>query len=515
MKAMNKLAITVVALLIAAALLLAGYHLGERADQTATAFPAAPSSTAATGDKVDSKTGRKVLYWHDPMVPGHKFDRPGKSPFMDMELVPVYADEGGDQGGIKIDPRVQQNLGIRYATATRENVSERFELIGTTQFDESRADVVQSRVTGYIERLHARSPMQAIERGAPIATLFVPDWIAPQEEYLTLKNSGDTQLQAAARSRMRALSIPDRLVSQLERSGRVQRTVTLTSPVAGVITELPLREGAMVAPGVTVAKVANLSRVWLLAEVPEAIAGAVKPGMQVEASVSADPQRKYSGTLREVLPGVNTATRTVQARMELDNKDGRLTPGLLMRVAVGGTKGASRLVVPSEAVIASGKRSIVLAVDKDNNMRPVEVATGREIGDKTEILQGLGEGQKVVASGQFLLDSEASLKAVLPRLSTPQSASSPQQAASASPASQASPLYRGVGKVEKVDPDSMMLSHKPIPELKWGAMTMGFDKPSPGAFPDIRAGQEVEFTFRQTKDGYALESMQPIAEGKR
>jgi Cu(I)/Ag(I) efflux system membrane fusion protein len=505
MKAIRKIAIITILVSSAAGLVLAGYQMG-RTVQPAGAIRSTPASTTGA-DNIDPKSGRKVLYWHDPMVPGYRFDKPGKSPFMDMELVPVYADEGATQASVSINPTLQQNLGIRYASVTRENVSQRFDLIGSTQFDESRTEVVQSRVTGYIERLHARSPMQAIKRGAPIATLFVPDWIAPQEEYLALKKSGDVQLLAAARARMRAMSLPDEMANQLDRSNRVQRSVTLTSPVSGVITELPLREGAMVAPGATVAKVADLSKLWLVAEVPEALSSVIQSGMSVEASTSAEPTRKYSGKLREVLPGVNSGTRTLQARLELDNKDGHLTPGLLMRVAVGGSKAASRLLVPSEAVIATGKRSVVLTVDHDNNIRPVQVLTGREIGDKTEIMQGLDEGQKVVASGQFLLDSEASLKAVLPRLL----GAAPLQG----PASPPAPVYHGVGKVEKVNPGAMMLSHKPIPELKWGAMTMEFEKPAPGTFPEIRVGLEVEFSFHQTEDGYVLDSMQPTAGGKR
>lgn len=498
----NSLAKLIVLTLAGAGLAFGGYWAGTR--QHSKMPPAsAPSSSAAVSDKIDPKTGRKVLYWHDPMAPGQKFDKPGKSPFMDMELVPVYADDASPDGGVKVSPALQQNLGIRFATARRTETRDAFEMVGTTQFDESVAEVVQSRVTGYIERLAARTPMQRIKRGEAIATLFVPDWIAPQEEYLVLKRNGNTELATAARQRMRALSIPDGLIAQAERTGQAQRNFTLVSPVPGVVTELNVREGAMVTPGQTIAKVAGLNKVWLVAEIPELLATSVRPGMAIEAAFAGDPNRKYTGKVREVLPGVSTATRTVQARLELENRDGNLTPGMLMRVRMGTDKPVARLVVPTEAVITSGKRSVVLVAGDDNSIQPVIIRTGRDLGDDTEILSGLTEGQRVVASGQFLIDSEASLKAVLPKFTgnaAPQGQSSQQPALHP-----AGPVYHGIGKVEKVSAESITFSHKAIPELNWPAMTMDFGKPRPDAFSDIKVGQDVEFAFHAGNGGYMLE----------
>ncbi|ABR90599.1 cation efflux system transmembrane protein [Janthinobacterium sp. Marseille] len=485
---------TIVLVLAGAGLMFGGYWVG-----TQRSMDNAATSGAAT-EKVDPKTGRKVLYWHDPMVPGNKFDKPGKSPFMDMQLVPVYADEGSEDGGVKVSPTLQQNLGIRFATVRREEVRDAFEMVGTTQFDESASEVVQSRVTGYIDKLYARSPQQRIKRGEAIASIFVPDWIAPQEEYLALKRGGNTELASAARQRMRAMSIPDGLINQADRTGQSQKHFTLTSPVTGVITELSVRDGAMVTPGMTIAKIAGLNKVWLLAEVPEALNNSVRSGMTVEATFSGDANRKYSGKVREILPGISTATRTLQARLELDNRDGSLTPGMLMRVRLDTEKSVSRLLVPSEAVIASGKQSIVLVVGENNSMQPVVVTTGRDSGNDTEILSGLSEGQKVVASGQFLIDSEASLKSVLPKFSGNSQTMRPAT----------SPVHRGVGTVEKVTPKALTLSHKPIAELEWDAMTMDFYKSRPELFSEIKAGQEVEFSFRENDDGYLLESVKPV-----
>lgn len=515
----SNIALKAVALALAGAgLAYGGYWAGTHRSMPASA-PSTEAISAAARDKIDPKTGRKVLYWHDPMVPGHKFDKPGKSPFMDMQLVPVYADEGGAEGGVKVSPTLQQNLGIRFATVRREETRESYDLIGTTQFDESISEVVQSRVTGYIDRLYARAPMQRIKRGEPIASLFVPDWLGPQEEYLALKRSGNDTLAAAARQRMQALSIPQSLIAQAERTGQAQNHLTLTSPVNGVITELAVRDGAMVSPGMTIAKVAGLNKVWLVAEVPETLASSARAGMTVEATASGDANRKYTGKVREILPGVSTTTRTLQARLELDNKDGSLTPGMLMRVRIGAEKPVSRLLVPTEAVITTGRRSVVLVTDENNSMQPVTVTTGRDIGDDTEILSGLSEGQKVVASGQFLIDSEANLKAVLPKFAdTAQAQRTRMQSIPSAiepTSSSLSPVYHGIGKIEKVSPESLTLSHKPIPELKWPAMTMDFGKPRPDAYPDIKVGQEVEFSFKEGKDGYTLEIVVPAGGSKK
>ncbi|OTP76616.1 efflux RND transporter periplasmic adaptor subunit [Caballeronia sordidicola] len=483
---MNKKTITraVLAVFAAAALLAAGYVAGTHR---------AKDDTPAK----EANAGRKVLYWHDPMSPNQHFDKPGKSPFMDMQLEPVFADEGGASTGIKIDSGLQQNLGIRYATARRVDVSTSFDAVGTTQFDESLADVIQSRVTGYIDRLYANAPMQRISKGAPVASLFVPDWLAPQEEYLALKRSGmDDSMLAASRARMRALSIPDGVVASLDRTGKAQTHVTLTAPSNGVVSELDVRDGAMVAPGQTLAKIAGLNPLWLVVEVPEAMALQVKPGMSVDAVFAGDAAQHFTGHIRETLPGITAGSRTLQARLSIDNKDLKLTPGMLMRARIGGATKASRLVVPSESVITTGKRSVVIVKQGDGRLQPVTVTTGIDTGGDTEVLNGLNEGEEVVASGQFLIDSEASLKSVLPRLA---------------PAVQ---TYETTGKVEAVTGHDITLSHQPVAALGWGAMTMSFGKPSPIAFADVKPGETVHFAFRQSDDGYQLTKVDRMEAGK-
>jgi membrane fusion protein, copper/silver efflux system len=408
MKRAQAIALSVLgAAVLAAAGFYAGRHTSGPADMPMGTAPAA-----------SSPEGRKVLYWHDPMVPGQRFDQPGKSPFMDMQLVPVYADEAGDSG-VKVSPTVQQNLGIRVATARKAPVSSSFDAVGTVQFDERLAAAVQTRVAGFIEHLAVRAPMERVRQGQVLATVFAPEWLGPQNEWLALKRAGVSEdLVNAARERMRAMSIPDGLIRQSESAGTAQARFPLSAPVSGVIAELGVREGAAVAPGTTLFRIAGLEKVWAVAEVPEAQAIRLARGQKVKAVLQADASLAFEGELKEILPQVSSSTRTLQARFEVDNKDAKLTPGMLLRLQVIGP-GSSRLMVPSEAVIRTGRRAIVLVRRENGSFESRDVVLGHEVGDDIEVTQGLTEGEQVVASGQFLIDSEARLRSVTGSMSAP------------------------------------------------------------------------------------------------
>jgi Cu(I)/Ag(I) efflux system membrane fusion protein len=463
---------------------------------------AAPDREVASTPAAGQPSERKILYWHDPMVPGPRFDKPGKSPFMDMQLVPVYADEQNDTG-VKVSPGVQQNLGIRTATVTRAQVAISFDAVGTVQFDERLTQAVQTRVNGYVERLLVRAPMEYVHRGQPLATLYAPDWLAPQNEYLALRRAGvSADVLAAARDRIRAMSVPDALLQQSEQAGTAQARYTLTAPTSGVVAELGVREGAAVNPGMTLFRIAGLDKVWAVAEVPEAQAMRLRRGQKVKAALQADASQAFDGELKEILPQVSASTRTVQARFEVANKDGRLTPGMLLRLQVAGPV-SSRLVVPAEAIIRTGTRAVAIVRKQDGTFEPREIALGADLGDQLEVVQGLDDGDQVVASGQFLVDSEARLKSVLAGMAPA------GQAASAASAP-ASKTFTAQGKVESVDSDGVTISHGPVPELKWPAMTMGFGKADPKAFPGIQAGDTVQFEFRKGGAmGWELVSVRP------
>lgn len=497
-------AAAVAAVALAAGGFFAGKHVGT-SDH--------PQTVSAPGAGPEGE--RKVLYWHDPMVPGPRFDKPGKSPFMDMQLVPVYADEQSDTG-VKVSPGVQQNLGIRTATVTRTQVASSFDAVGTVQFDERVTEAVQTRVNGYVERLLVRAPMEYVRRGQPLATIFAPDWLGPQNEYLALKRAGVSEdLLSAARDRMRAMSIPDALLRQSEQAGTAQARFTVPAPVSGVVAELGVRDGVAVNPGMTLFRIAGLERVWAVAEVPEVQAVRLQRGQKVKAALQADASQTFDGELKEILPQVSSNTRTVQARFEVANKAGRLTPGMLLRLQVAGPV-STRLVVPAEAVIRTGTRAVAIVRNSNGAFEPREVSLGADLGDQLEVVQGLNEGDQVVASGQFLVDSEARLKSVLGGMAAAGQAAPPASAPAAQAKAPSTPgVYSAQGKVESVDPDGITISHGPVPELKWPAMTMGFSKPDPKAFGGLKAGDSIHFEFKKGGPmGWELVKVQPAGAGK-
>lgn len=491
---MSRVQLSVIAAV--AALLVGGgaFYLGR-----ATSGAHDGARTSAPGALASATSERKVLYWHDPMVPGQRFDKPGKSPFMDMQLQPVYADEAGDSG-VKVSSQVQQNLGIRTAVVKTTEVSSFFDAVGAVQFDERLSVAVQTRTAGFLERLAVRAPMERVAKGQVLGTVFAPEWLGPLNEIVALQRAGaSAELIAAARERTRAMSIPADLLRQAEEGGVPQARYALTAPASGVIAELGVREGVAVSPGMTLFRIAGLERVWAVAEVPEAQAVRLARGQKVTAVLQADASQTFTGTMKEILPQVSATTRTLQARFEVDNRAGRLVPGMLLRLQIAGPT-AFRLVLPAEAVIRTGTRAVTIVRLDNGAFEPREVKLGVDLGDQLEVLEGLKEGDQVVASGQFLVDSEARLRSVLGSLSAVPPASAPASAA-------ASANYSTQGKVDGIDADSIIITHGSIAELKWPPMTMPFNKPSPTAFADVKVGDTVHFEFRRKGDEYELVSV--------
>ncbi|MGO2201106.1 efflux RND transporter periplasmic adaptor subunit [Pseudomonas helleri] len=352
----------------------------------------------------------KALYWYDPMFPQQKFDKPGKSPFMDMQLVAQYADDKADAQTLRVDPGQTENLGVRLATVSRGMLATRVMASGVLGFNERDVSVIQARTPGFVERVYNLAPGDVLKPDAALADVLVPEWAAAQEEFLALKRVGDSALLAAARQRLRLTGMPPALIAQVERSGKVQPVLTVTSPVGGVLQTLNVRQGMTLALDETLAQVNGLGSVWLTVAVPEAQAAAVAPGQTVEARLPAFAGEVFKGTVSTILPQTNADSRTLQVRVELANPGARLRPGLTAQVSLEQSIDQHVLWVPSEAVIRTGHQALVMLAEEGGHYRPVEVRTGSENDGQTAILQGLQEGQQVVSSGQFLLDSEASLK---------------------------------------------------------------------------------------------------------
>jgi len=361
---------------------------------------------------------RKVLYWHDPMAPDKRFDKPGKSPYMDMPLVPVYADEAGAGADVRVNANVAQNLGIRLGKVEKVTLGERLRAVGSVAFDERLLELVQARVEGYVTRLYVRAPLERVHRGQPLAVILAPQWAQAEQEYLALLDARSERAQSlrnAARQRLLVLGLSEAAIQAVEKSRTASAETTIVAPIDGAVTELGLREGAAFMPGTVLFRINGLATVWVNAQVPEAKLAMIPVGSVVAASATAWPAETFSGRVIALLPEVDRETRTITARVAVENPGFRLSPGMFVSIELTKPSDEPRLVVPSEAVITTGERSVVI-VATDGGFNVVDVAPGIEQQGRTEILTGLAEGQSIVLSGQFLIDSEASLRSTVNRL---------------------------------------------------------------------------------------------------
>ncbi|MDM8354063.1 efflux RND transporter periplasmic adaptor subunit [Brevundimonas staleyi] len=390
------------------ALLLVGVGVGA-------GIVVAPRLDGAGGETAEGGGEREILYWYDPMVPNERYPGPGKSS-MNMDTIPKYADEGGSSAtpGVRIDPALAQNLGVRYATARRGDLEGDLSATAIIGYNERDIAVVQSRADGFVQRVYNRAPGDVVAAGAPLVDLLIPSWGGAQTEYLAVRRTGNTPLIQAARQRLVLLGMSEGVIASVERSGRARNTITISTPIGGVIKTLSVRAGMSVAQGMTLAEINGLSTVWVNAAIPEALANQLRAGQSVEVALAAFPGERFTGRLTALLPELVGDSRTITARIEMANRGGRLRPGMFGRITFGGGS-TSALLVPTEAVIRTGERDIVMLALPEGRYQPAEVRIGREAGGQTEILAGLREGERIVASGQFLIDSEASLSGVTAR----------------------------------------------------------------------------------------------------
>jgi len=454
---------------------------------------------------VQDDTGKSVKYWYDPMVPTQKFDKPGKSPFMDMQLVPKYSNTGsdGEEGGVAISSQTAQNLGIRLAQVESKVFGESFSAIGRIMPDERRFYDVQTRIPGFVERLSIRAVGDPVDKGQKIAEIYAPELLAAQQEYLALlalsNIDNDNVLKGAARNRLKLLGMTNGEITAITKSGQSRTRFGVYAPASGVLTELGVREGGQLMSGSTLVQIADLSQVWLIAEVPERDAAKLKVGVNADVMLQSLPGELFKGKVSYLYPMLDDASRTLQVRIELPNKDNQLRPGMYASVEfTGQTREA--LSVPTESIIATGMRKVVI-VKEANGYRPVEIKTGEAFNDSTEILNGLTLGEKVVVSGQFLIDSEASLSGVLARISQQDKqmdAEMNDMQMENDKGMTSEKMPRGLGKVVDLDikTNHITLNHEPIAELGWPSMTMGFKVKNSKQLNNLKVGDDVEFNLK-------------------
>lgn len=362
----------------------------------------------------------EVIYWYDPMVPDQHFDKPGKSPFMDMQLVPKYAGSD-DAATIKVSSITQQNLGLRTAVVEVGMLGSSLRVPGSIDWDRRLSREISARVDGIVDKLYVAAPYESVRKGQPLIELIAPAWNAAAQEYLALEKSQSDDaraLRSAARSRLRVLGMDDAQIRNL-RGGKV--SIIVRAPVDGVIGALTIREGQSVQAGMSLMTINGLDTVWAEAAIPQAQSIGVRAGMAVETRVSAFPGELFAGKVESLLADIDTGTRTRRARIVIDNPDHRLAPGMFVELAFSATEGAAHPLIPDSALIATGNDARVIIATGQGSFAPVRVVAGRSASGQTEILKGLVGGERVVVSGQFLIDSEASLSGALDRLEEPQS----------------------------------------------------------------------------------------------
>ena len=403
---------TSVFILLAAALgvaAAAGYVLGTRDHGSA-----APTSGA--------QPARKVLYWYDPMQPGTHFNHPGPSPLMaGMQLVPKYAGESGaNPNVVRIDPAVEQNLGMRTSVIRVGVLHRELRVPGVLAWDRRRSVVVSARTDGVLSRLFVRAPFDRVRAGQPLAELLAPAWMSAVAEYRALEHAQSAAARALRSAALQRLHVLGMNAEEI-RSADVGAGggIMLRAPASGVVSALDVRQGQQVTAGTTLLRIDDLARLWLDAAIPQAEVAGIGPGTPVAIEVDAFPGRIFAGHVEALLPEVDARTRTEPARIALDNPHGTLAPGMYATVRLAVTGTTPHPLVPDEALISTGVQNRVILDLGDGRMQPRAVRIGRSADGYTEVLAGLKGGERVVTSGQFLIDSEADLDGALQRLTPP------------------------------------------------------------------------------------------------
>ncbi len=402
--------------------------------------PTSPIAESTEAHTAQSGEEKKILYWVAPMDPNYRRDKPGKSP-MGMDLVPVYADEAGEdsiEGGpvVKIAPAVVNNLGVRTAPVERGPLWRRIGAVGYIAFDENRISHIHLRTDGWIERLRVKAEGERVKKGQLLFELYSPELVNAQEEFIQALASGNQGLIRASRNRLRALGVAESQIKKLGATREVVQWIRTYAPQSGIVSALNVREGMHVEPATVVMSLVDLSSIWLLAEVFERQADWVEVGQSAEASLAYLPGKVWEGQVDFVYPELDPVTRTLKVRLRFDNPEEALKPNMYAQVAVYAGPKRAVLSLPREALIRSSRGDRVVMALGEGRFQVRDVVAGIESGDWVEIVSGLAEGEEVVVSSQFLIDSESSVKASFTRMQEPETQAPAEATAVAEPGKQ-------------------------------------------------------------------------------
>ncbi len=482
---MKKLIPTVISLGVIAAAFAGGMLVQQRWGDSLPGMPGDENMSATESEP-------QPLYWVAPMDANYRRDKPGKSP-MGMDLVPVYEEDsvGSDEGTVRISAAVENNLGVRTSSVTSGPMTMPINTVGYVAFDESRLTHIHGRVDGWIEVLNVTSEGDRIKKGQTLYELYSPTLVNAQEEYLAAFRSGNAVLVKASRSRLQSFGLTDSQINLLEKRGSVDQRIKLVAEADGIVSKLNIRQGMFVKPATEVMSLGVLDHVWVIAEVFERQSGWVKPGQKVAMTVAALPGRTWEGAVDYLYPVLDSKTRTLRVRILFDNPDFALKPNMFANLTLYSQAKEDSLSIPREAVIRGGRYDRVVVKLEDGKFTSRLVKTGQEFDGHIEILKGLEEGDAVVTSAQFLIDSESNIDAEIARMESGEQ-------------EQARELDNSVmatGKVVKVMPDmgKITIAHDPIEAWGWPTMKMDFELAEGLSVDGLKEGESIEFEL--TKQG--------------
>ncbi|WP_221076870.1 efflux RND transporter periplasmic adaptor subunit [Agarivorans aestuarii] len=435
------------------------------------------------------------LYWVAPMDPNYRRDKPGKSP-MGMDLVPVFeASQSANKPGlVTIDPAVENNLGVRTAKVELNDFTTSIETVGMLTVNENSQWQLNSRVSGWVEKLAVKTEGERVKAGQYLLSIYSPELVKAQDDLLNAQNMGNKRLINSAKTRLSVLGMSAQQVSRVTKQRRSEQLVELYAPSSAYIFKLGVREGAYITPSLTLVEAGGLDSIWLIGELFESQASLVALGDQVEMRVDSYPGQTWQGEIDYIYPNLEPQTRTLRVRMEFTNSDERLKPNMYARVRVSSAKAQQVLTIPSEAVIRGGRFDRVVMKRGAGKYQSVRVEVGRESQGQVEILDGLKNGDIIVTSAQFMLDSESSLSADFSRIGPPDRLADSVVAS---------------GVVIAVKEAALTIAHEPVPEWDWPGMVMDFPLEPAQVNEQLVPGRELTFTIRKQGKQFPISELQP------
>ncbi len=456
---------------------------------------------------------KEVLYWVAPMDPNYQRDKPGKSP-MGMDLIPFYAGEGGDGSTVTISPVVVQNLGVRTAKAELSKLWRGIDTVGYIAYDESRVSHIHLRTEGWIEKLTVESEGERVKKDEFLFDLYSPLLVSVQEELVTAIATGNKRLIAASKERLSALGISANQINTLAKTQKVKQLISVYAPQDGVVSHFPVRDGMFIKPSQNVMTLGDLSSVWLLAEVFERQSQWVEVGQQAEVSLSYVPGRVWKGRVEYIYPDLDPKTRTLKVRLRFDNPDEKLKPNMYANVKIYGGATEDTIVIPLEGLIRTGREERVIIALGKGRFEARIVTAGIESGEYVEILEGIDEGELIVISGQFLIDSEASMLASLNRMSDADSSGALGGGEAEQDSESKTISASGVVKAVNASEFVLNLQHEPIEALGWPAMTMDFSVAEDVDISGLAVDEKVMFQLEKRDESYLIISVHAMNEGE-